>query len=388
MAYKNKICYVASADIALKFLLLNHLKFLKGIGYDVHAVCSEGKWVDDIRKEGIKVKTIKLKRKISTLYDVVSFLKLYLFFRKEKFCIVHTHTPKPGLLGQAAARLAGTPIVVNTIHGFYFSEKSSFLRRWFFTKTEKIAALFSDAVFFVNRQNTETAQKEKICSAEKIKYMGNGIDLERFNAGRFSDDYLDKKKRELGIGSKSKVVGIIGRLVEEKGYLDLFRAAAIVLKNNFDMIVLAIGPEDPFKKDAFNKNIVKDFNIEKNVIFLGERADVDELYPIMDIFVLPSYREGMPYSVLEASASGRPIIATDIWGLREAVENGKTGILIPVKNPVILAEKIIFLLKNEEAARKMGQAARIKSEKDFDERQIFNKILEEYKKLEEKKCRT
>ena len=129
---KAKICRVANNDKFIKFNLLSQLNFSLKEGYDVYVACSDGKWVPDIEKKGMKVKTIKIKRKMSPLYDLITLYKLWSFFKKEKFDLVHTSNPKPGLLGQLAAKMAGVPIVVNTIHGFYFQRNSSYLKRRFF----------------------------------------------------------------------------------------------------------------------------------------------------------------------------------------------------------------------------------------------------------------
>ena len=128
--------------MAVKFLLLPQLKFLIKEGYDVYTVCSDGKLIDDIKKEGIKVKTIKIKRKISPLYDLVTFCRLWRYFRKEKFDIVHTNNPKPGLLGQLAAKMAGVPIIINTIHGLYFQENSSIKREDFLFLWKRLRQMF------------------------------------------------------------------------------------------------------------------------------------------------------------------------------------------------------------------------------------------------------
>ena len=125
MAKNIKICYVVSVEMTIRFILFNTLKFLKNQGYDVYVVCSSGKWLKNIEKQGIKIKTIRFKRKISPISDLITLFRLYFYFKKEKFDIIHTHTPKPGLIGQLAAKMAGIPIIVNTIHGLYFQEKDS-----------------------------------------------------------------------------------------------------------------------------------------------------------------------------------------------------------------------------------------------------------------------
>lgn len=376
-----KICHVANTDMVVRFLLLDQLKFLQDEGYAVLAVCPKGPLIKDVEKEGIRVKAINFKRKIALIAHLVTLFKLFFYFKKEKFDIVHTHTPVPGFLGQIAAKMAGIPIIINTLHGFYFHKDTPLLKRKFYILIEKVAAKCSDLIFSQNKEDINTAIKEKICSSQKIKYLGNGINLQRFNPQRFSEEFIFQKKKNLGINPNLKIIGIVGRLVKEKGYLDLFEAFKKVLERFPETLLLSIGSPEPEKRDAIQPEIVKNYGIEKNVLFLGQRTDVDEIYPIMDIFVLPSWREGFPRTIIEAAAMGKPIIATDIRGCRETVENSKTGVLVPQKNPEKLAEAMIYLLKNPKNAEKMAGAAREKAEKTFDEKEIFNRIRKEYIKL-------
>ena len=192
---KIKICYVASVDITLRFILFNHMKFLKGQGYDVSAVCSKGKWLKDVENEGIKIKTIEIKRKISLLSDLVALFKLYFYFKKEKFDIVHTHTPKPEIYGQIAAKLAGVPIIINTLHGVGLPAGVSFFGKKIFYFLEKIAVKCSDLIFSISNAVIKAAVKKNICQPRLLKYLGRDIDTERFNPDKFSESFIARKKK-------------------------------------------------------------------------------------------------------------------------------------------------------------------------------------------------
>jgi len=381
MQTKVKICHITSVDITLRFVLLPMLVFLKNQGYQVYAVCSPGKWTKDIEQQGIKVKTITIKRKMSPISDLIAFWKMFFYFKKEKFNIIHTHTLKPEFWAQIAAKLAGAPIIINTIHGFDFGEESSFLKKKFFIFLEKIAARCSNLVFSVSKAVIRTAKKEKIGKPNLIKYWGGSVNVSRFDPKRFSQNFILQKKKQLGIALNSRVIGIVARLVEEKGYLELFQAFRKVLDKFPNVLLLTVGFKEPEKRDAINPEIVKKYNIQNNIIFLEERIDVDELYSLMDIFVLPTHREGIGASILEASAMEKPIIVTNTGGCPEAVDNGKTGILIPLKNVEKLYEAIIYLLNNPEKARQMGISGRQKVLAEFDERFIFDRIKTEYQRL-------
>ncbi|MSU54320.1 MAG: glycosyltransferase family 1 protein [Candidatus Staskawiczbacteria bacterium] len=382
---KLKICHVASADMTVKLLLMPQLKFLMGLNYDVHAVCSPGKLVSGIEKEGIKVKTIRIKRKISPFADLVSLVELFFYFRKEKFTMVHTHGPKPGLLGQLAAKMAGVPVIVDTIHGLYFTENSPFFKKRFFMTMRRVAARCSDVIFSQNKEDIDTMIGQKISPARKMRYLGNGIDIKKFNPENFSGEIINKKRRELGIVANAKVIGTVGRLVKEKGYLDLFEAMKIVLKKHPDVLVVAVGPQEPEKKDKLDPSVVKTYGIENNILFLGQREDMAQLYAVMDIFVLASHREGFPRSVIEAMAMQKPIVVTDIRGCREEIEHNKNGLMVPMKNPEKLAEAIIFLLEHPDNAKEFARQAKLRAQKEFDEKLVFEKIRQGYEKLLEEK---
>lgn len=368
---KVKICHIANSSSAVRFLLLPQLQFLQSLGYEVWVACKVDKYADEIENKGIKVKNIDFSRSIFSFLHPIAFLQLFFFFKKEKFDIVHTHNPVPGILGQLAAKIAGVPMIINTIHGFYFSEETPGLKRKIFIMAERLAAKCSTLIFSQNREDMETAIKEKICKPKKIKYLGNGIDLEKFNPNNLP--------KELGLPQGSKIIGIVARLVKEKGYLDLFEALESVAEKYPNIFLLSVGPAEPNKKDGFDESIINKYNkIKDKVLFLGQRADVEQILPAIDIFVLPSHREGFPRSLLEASAMQKPIIATNIRGCREAVEDGKTGILVPAKNPKELARAIIYLLENPNEAETLAKNAREKALKEFDENLVFEKLKNVY----------
>ena len=379
---KVKVCQVASVDLSLRFLLLDQMKYLKERGFEVWGVASGGKWVPEIKSRGISVRTIEIRRKlISPLADFIAFIRLVLFFRKEKFDIVHTHTPKASFLGQLAAVFSRIPIRVNTVHGFYFQDETQRFKKFIFVTLEKIIARCAHLTFTVNREDIETAVKKGISPREKLVYLGDGIDLDRFNPAKFPPEFLDKKKRELGIDPAQRVIGIVARLVKEKGYLDLFEAFKRIQNTFPDTVLLVVGPEEPLKDDRIDRGAVEQYGIKKKVIFLGERVDTEELYAVMDIFVLPSYREGLGISILEASAMSRPVVASNIRGIREAIDDGKTGILVPVRYPEKLAEAIMYLLSNPDQAKKMGEEGRKKVEREFSTDMVFTRLEGGYQKL-------
>ncbi len=369
----------------IKYILLSHLKFLKSMGYDVYAVCSRGKWIEDIKREGIKVKIIEITRNLNPFADLHSLIRIYLYFRKEKFHIIHTHTLKAEFLGQIASRLAKVPVSAHTFHGFDFDEDAPLLKRKLFLLIDRIALRYSDVVFSITKKFKEIAAKEKICNPGLIKYVGNGVDVVRFNPERFSEDFILNKKKEFGIDSNKKVIGIVARLTKEKGYLDLFQAFSQVILKFPDAILLVVSPIDSGNKDMIPADVVERYGIKNNVLFLGERTDVDEIYSVMDLFVLPAHHEGLGVAILEASAMQKPVVAGRAGGCLEAVDDGKTGILVQIKNPQKLAESIIYVLENPEIAEKMGKAGREKIVNEFSEELFFGRLKKGYDEIISKK---
>ncbi len=370
---KPKMCFVVAVDVTLKFLLISELKFFKNKGYEVSVICSPGSWIENLRKEGIEVKEITIKRKMFTpISDLVSLIQIFLYFKKEKFDMVMTFTPKPGLLGQLAAKMAGVPIIINTIFGYYFHQHTPLIKKALFIFIERVAGWCSSWVFFRNKEDFETAKKEHIIDPHVAEYIGDGIDIAKFNRTRFSEEFINEKKKDLQINLKIPVIGIVARLVKEKGYMELFEAFKKVALQFPDTVLLVIGPADLQKKDSINPNTF----LQKNIIFLGERTDVAELDLIMDIFVLPSYREGFPHSVMEASAMALPVITTNVRGCRDAVKHHITGLIIPPKNAEELEKAIIYLLSNPSIAKNMGLAGRKAAEENFDKNTLLQKMEE------------
>ena len=338
--------------------------------------------MDEIKYIGIEHIPVLISRKVlSPARDLIGLFQLFLVFRQKQFDIVHTHTPKASFIGQIAARVAGTPIVIRTLHGFYFHDGSNLLLRRVMILLERFAARFSDAILSQNREDIQTAVEERICHREKISFLGNGIDLQCFSPESVDAEKLTQLREEFGLDPDKRVVGFVGRLVAEKGILEIFQAAQILLAQLDDLQFLFVGPVDVAKKDAVTPQMAADLGLEKSCKFVGFQDNMPEIYALMDVFVLPSHREGFPRSLMEASAMGVPSIATDIRGCREVVKDQDNGLLVPVKDPSALAGAILTLLTNSELAAELGKKGRAVAKLNFDERVVFDKVLQTYQDL-------
>ncbi len=378
---RAKVLHVCTVDLSLRYLLANQLLYLKQQGYDVVGVSSPGPDVPWLNRRGLRHIPVPLTRTMSPGADVAALLELGRVFARERPQIVHTHTPKPGLLGQIAARMAGVPVVVNTLHGFYFHEHMRPLPRQALVFLEQLAAAQSDHILSQNPEDIRTALAEHIAPADRIELLGNGIDLTRFAPDAVDDDARAAARAACGFGPDDVVVGFVGRLVREKGILELFEAIARVRRRQPRVRLLVVGPVDVDKADALQPAQAAHFGIDDVTFFAGMRDDMPELYAAMDVFVLPSWREGFPRSPMEAAAMQRPVIATDIRGCREVVVDDVTGLFVPPRQPGALADALDALVDNPARRRAMGLAGRLLAQRKFDERDVFAKVAATYERL-------
>lgn len=383
-----KVVHVTTVAQSLQGLLLNQMKCIQSTGCEVAGISSPGKECPGLEAEGVRHIPIPMSRKVTPWLDLVSLVRLYRVMRKERFTIVHTHTPKAGLLGQLAARLAGVPIIVNTIHGYYEHDFMHPLVRRLYLAFEAIAARCSHLILSQNQEDVETAIAMGICGPHKIRHLGNGIDLSLFDRDRVSEEDRWRTREELGIPPDVQVVGFVGRLAgKRKGFLDFLAAGRSVVRRWPHVRFLIIGDADVGKADAVSSAVAGDYGLADRSVFLGARpnGDMPSLYAVMDLLVLPSLFEGIPRVVMEAAAMGIPAVVTDVKGNREAVVHGRTGLHVPLGDTEALADAIVEILLNPERAGYMGEEAYRLAREQFDEQAVFHKVISEYSNILEEK---
>lgn len=375
-----RVAHIATSDLSLKYLLLNQLEQLHEAGYQVAGISARGDHAATLADAGLEFFEVPMTRTIGPLGDLRALWRMYRLLRRERFDIVHTHTPKGGLLGQYAALLARVPLRLHTIHGLYFPNFVSARRRRLFVWLERLTLAFSHHNFSQNPEDVPVAIAERISRADRIELLGNGIDLRRFDPACVTDAERRALRRELGADDDTLVVGMVARLVEEKGYLEAFEAARQVAARLPNVRFAFVGGFED-KPDAIRPDALERHGVAHVAKFLGHRDDVDRLYAAFDVFMLPSHREGMPRSVMEASAMGRTCVVTDIRGCRQTVEHEVTGLIVPCREPRALADALERLLRSADDRARMGAAARAKAVREFDERAIIARILAAYDRL-------
>ena len=376
-----KVLQLAAVDVTVKFLLLPLIDRLTDEGYEVHVACSSGRHLEYLRSKGRAVHAIPIARRVAPFSNLKSLFRLYRLMRRERFDIVHVHTPVAAALGRIASKLARVPIVIYTAHGFYFHDLMPRWKRRFIIWIERcLGRCCTDILFSQSAEDAKTAVQERIMPEDRVVYIGNGVSLEAFDL--FPNPNL---RAELGLDKKDKIVGFIGRLVREKGVLELLEAMCKVVKDVPQAKLLVVGDTLASDRDRRVTVRIKEFidrgKLQNVIKFAGFREDIPDLLAIMDLFVLPSHREGMPRTILEAMAAGKPVVATNIRGCREEVVHGATGLLVPVGDSDALADAILRVLSDEELASRMGEAGRKRVEEEFDEKLVLERQLKVYHQL-------
>jgi glycosyltransferase involved in cell wall biosynthesis len=373
-----RVAHVTTIALSQRLLLLNQLKAIRDAGYSVAGVSSPGDDARALLDAGIPHHAVGMTRRMTPLRDLRSVADLARLFRRERYSLVHTHNPKPAILGQLAARLAGVPVVMHTIHGFWWHEHMKPWVRQACIDADRVASSWSDLIFSQSAEDVETAIREKVAPAEKLVHIGNGIDV-----GRFRKDPLARARvrRELGIGDDERVVGFVGRLVEEKGLLELLEAATMIVRRVPRVRFVFVGATDDEKADSFQPADAARYGASASCIFTGQRDDVADLYNAFDVFALPSHREGLPRSPMEASSCGVPVVATQIRGCREAVVHGENGFLTPLKDVRALSEALLELLEDEALRARLGRGGERLARERFDEQVVFGTILDGYARV-------
>jgi len=378
-----RVVHVINIDIGVRIHLRNQLVYLKERGYDVSVVCAPGPLipVDEITPEGIPVYTIPMTRDIRPLKDLIVIAQLTGLFRRKRFDIVHTHSTKPGVLGRIAARLAGTPCIVHTVHGLLLHEGITLRGRWLWKAGERIGAAFGDYMLSQSRRDMEVLVNEGICGKRAVGHLGNGIDLSEFDPDKITPAEVRAIRERLGVAETDKVIGISGRLGLQKGYFEFAKMARTIHKEYPNTKFWMMGRMEIDKPDGLAVEDIITGDMNDYVRYLGQRSDMPCLLGAMDIFVFPSHREGMPRSLMEAAAMGKPIVASDIDGCREVIEHNLDGLLTPVGDANGLTKAVKSLLENPTLADGLATAARAHAHLHFDERIYFSKVETTYESL-------
>jgi glycosyltransferase involved in cell wall biosynthesis len=379
-----RIAHVTTISLSLTALLGDQLRWLRDRGHHVATVSSPGPEAAALNAAGFAHFAVPMSRRMTPFADAVALARLVRLFRRERFDIVHTHTPKAGLLGQLSARIARVPIVVNTVHGLYLDYGGRRITRAAVETAERIAASASDLILFQNRESLELFVNRGFAAREQCVFIGNGIDLATFARARAADDAVAAARRVLQVSREQRVIGFVGRLASRrKGLSTLIEAGLRTIDRYPDAVFAIIGEAERDGSDRIPEALMARAIASGQFRFVGGIANEElaPFYAAMTLLALPSLFEGLPRAVMEAAAMGVPSIVTDVQGNREAVLHGVTGYVIPYASIDALTAAIGQLLDRPDRLHAMSENARAHARKNFDQTTVFTKIGDSYDQL-------
>ncbi|HJX33707.1 MAG TPA: glycosyltransferase family 4 protein [Desulfatiglandales bacterium] len=338
---------------------LNTFLSMKGMDrniFKVELACAPGgRLIDLVRENHMEVNTFKnLVQPLNPVKDILAVADLIFFLRKNRYHIVHTHNSKAGFVGRLAARIAGTPVVIHTVHGFAFHEQEPLWRQSLFRNLERIAFHMCDKMIFISQPLVDWALKEKIVlRRDKIEKIYSGIDLDRFRP--VTDDERIRIRKKWNIGHDDAVIGIVSKLWEGKGHEVLIRAFKEIKREIKEARLVIVG-EGPL--DSMLHELTDRLGLTDSVLFTGFQMDVAAIISSFDVAVLPSFFEGMGRVLLEAMAMEKPVVASRVGGIPDLVKDGINGFLITPGDVKGLTEALKKLLNDRVLANIMGKDGR------------------------------
>ena len=378
----NKLIRITTVPISLKILLKGQHQFMSEQGFEVIGVSSKGQELQDVQnEEHIRIIELEMTRNISPIKDLISLYKFYNLCKKEKPLIVHSHTPKAGIVGMLGAKLAKVPIRLHTVAGLPLMEATG-IKRKLLDFVEKLTYSCATKVYPNSKGLYDFILENKYATENKLKIIANGssngINTSFFSLSQVLEEQRNLLKKQLGIKEGDFVFIFVGRLVGDKGINELIEAFSSLKFDNVKLLL--VGPMekklDPLKEETLHK-------IETNplIISVGFQKDVRPYFAISDSLVFPSYREGFPNVVMQAGAMGLPCIVSNINGCNEIIMEEVNGMIVPVKNVKQLQEKMFLLSQDRELYTRLQLNSRKIIIERYEQAIVWEGILNEYKEL-------
>lgn len=350
--------------------------------FDVTAISADEPELKKVaEKYGVKYFPVEMTRQITPFHDLKSVWTLYRYLRREKPEVVHTHTPKAGLVGMMAAKLAGVPVRMHTVAGLPLMEATG-VKRTVLELVERLKYALATKVYPNSSGLKEVIEQHGFCSADKLRIIGNGssngIDTEWFSPESVTEQEKDNIRARHGINPQDFVFVFVGRMVKDKGINELVDAFKNMENAETARLILVGPPEHHL--DPLLPETLQEMETNPRIITTGYREDVRPYFAIAHALVFPSYREGFPNVVLQAGAMGLPGIVTDINGCNEIVQHDVNGLIIPVKNADAIRKAMEQLRRDPAYIRDLASASRPAVVEHYSRHKIWAALLEEYRK--------
>lgn len=375
------ILHVVNVSFVLPYFFGKQFQYMQEQGYQIYLICSPSLQLSDFSKKyDLSYKGISIKRHFSIISDLIGICKICIYIHENKIDIVNGHTPKAGLLAMAAAFLMRVPIRIYFRHGLLY-ETASGIRKKIFIYAEKVASFFSTDIVCVSPYLIERSIQDHLSSSNKMKLINrgscNGVDVyNQFNPKNINLEFLDRLRAKLGIPKTACVIGYTGRLVKDKGIVELIQAFETLKKEYANLYLLLVGPEEI--RDELPLTIKKIISNDNQIISTGHVEEkIEYYYSLMNVLVLATHREGFGTSILEASSMQLPVITTNYTGSRDAVLDGITGLYIDGSvDSIIHCLKNIY--KNKGLAIDLGSNGRKFVIENFNQEMIWKEIEKLY----------
>lgn len=306
-----------------------------------------GALVENLRAEGIEAHVLDM----NPLGSLAPLFRLRNFLREQQPDILQSHGARTNVYSRIAGRLAETRAIVSTVHNSVYDYPIGRIKKWFYLACDRLTAPLADCTICVAESHRQELITLYGLDPDRVVTIPNGVDITKFQPGQRNC----RLREELAISEDAPVIGIVGRLTDQKGHMYLLKALPLLLTKFPSLRCLVVG--DGELREELQK-LAASLGLTEHCLFLGVRQDIPEVLAAMDLLVLPSLSEGMPYAALEGMAMGKPIVATAVNGVPELIQNGVTGLLVPRKDPAALAKAIEEVLANSDAAASFGLAAR------------------------------
>ncbi|MBK9223702.1 MAG: glycosyltransferase family 4 protein [Flavobacterium sp.] len=381
---KQKIIRITTVPISLEKLLSGQLQFMSSF-YKVIAVSAQKENLERLgKKQEIEVFPLEMTRKITPFKDVFAVIKLYFFLKKTRPFIVHSHTPKAGIVGMLAAKLAGVPHRLHTVAGLPLLEVTGIKRR-VLDAVEKFTYGCATMVYPNSFGLKKIILDNNYCDSKKLKVLANGssngIDTAYFNPELYTEEQNLRLENELGIQTDDFVFIFVGRLVKDKGINEMVSAFELLQKENSSLKLLLVGDYEN-DLDPLNPKTVESINTNSSILAVGFKNDVRPYLAIANVLVFPSYREGFPNVVMQAGAMGLPSIVSDINGCNEIIIEQENGLIIPVKDEMAIFLAMKKMVTNSSLTSKMKDNSRQMIVSRYEQKVVWEAILSEYRTFE------
>lgn len=376
-----KIFRISTVSQSLRVTLRGQFRYIKSRGFDYTLLCSKDELIDNVAiEEQANYLPLNLTREITPFIDLLALLKLARHILKEKPQIVHTHSPKAGLVGMLASWFCGVPKRIHTVAGLPLVEKTGIIKK-VLVFCEKVTYMCASTVIFNSSRQAEYVLENKWINPKKLKVIGkgssNGIDLSYFNVDAIEKSTIEAIERNYNIKDSDFVIGYVGRMAKPKGVNELVRAFQIIKKEFENVKLLLVGEEEP--KEPLDPEIYDIIATDEDIVRIDHQKDVRPYILMSDIFLLPSYREGFPQIIMQACAMNRCVVCTDINGCNEMIENNFNGTLIAPKSTNEIVVAIKRLMEDQQLRETFISNSRKYIEDNFDQKEFWEKLITLYK---------